>query len=413
MLAFLTVLYLNLFLLDFYLFVLTLTQTYRKKTFYLSLGFMLIAFVVLYGLTLEISLTANHGIIVQFASFIRTISVEFYILVFVFILIVSLYILHYENKYWENTITKSSIKESIDNLPMGLCFSLDNGVVLLSNKVMNSLSYHITGRELQNSEALWEAIKTKQIASTIQIDDKTWSFLRKPIMIDQHKGIQISAINVTELEELRKELKSKNGEYLNMNQRLKQYSDSLTSIKAIEERLATKTRLHNELGYVLLATRRWLMEKEYTSGGEVIINLWKQRVDALLSGRGLEEASIFDDLMQAAQDIGIMLHIEGELPQNKRVEDLILKATVEALNNAIRHADAKNLFVKIDDNEDEYLIELTNDGEIPKEKLVEGGGLSSLRNQVEDQFGIMEIKVNPEFKLIIKIPKHMEVDTYD
>lgn len=413
MVAFITVLYLNLFLLDFYLFVLTLTQTYRKKTFYLSLGFMLIAFVVLYGLTLEISLTANHGIIVQFASFIRTISVEFYILVFVFILIVSLYILHYENKYWENTITKSSIKESIDNLPMGLCFSLDNGVVLLSNKVMNSLSYHITGRELQNSEALWEAIKTKQIASTIQIDDKTWSFLRKPIMIDQHKGIQISAINVTELEELRKELKSKNGEYLNMNQRLKQYSDSLTSIKAIEERLATKTRLHNELGYVLLATRRWLMEKEYTSGGEVIINLWKQRVDALLSGRGLEEASIFDDLMQAAQDIGIMLHIEGELPQNKRVEDLILKATVEALNNAIRHADAKNLFVKIDDNEDEYLIELTNDGEIPKEKLVEGGGLSSLRNQVEDQFGIMEIKVNPEFKLIIKIPKHMEVDTYD
>lgn len=413
MLAFLTVLYLNLFLLDFYLFVLTLTQTYRKKTFYLSLGFMLIAFVVLYGLTLEISLTANHGIIVQFASFIRTISVEFYILVFVFILIVSLYILHYENKYWENTITKSSIKESIDNLPMGLCFSLDNGVVLLSNKVMNSLSYHITGRELQNSEALWEAIKTKQIASTIQIDDKTWSFLRKPIMIDQHKGIQISAINVTELEELRKELKSKNGEYLNMNQRLKQYSDSLTSIKAIEERLATKTRLHNELGYVLLATRRWLMEKEYTSGGEVIINLWKQRVDALLSGRGLEEASIFDDLMQAAQDIGIMLHIEGELPQNKRVEDLILKATVEALNNAIRHADAKNLFVKIDDNEDEYLIELTNDGEIPKEKLVEGGGLSSLRKQVEDQFGIMEIKVNPEFKLMIKIPKNMEVETYD
>lgn len=413
MLAFLTVLYLNLFLLDFYLFVLTLTQTYRKKTFYLSLGFMLIAFVVLYGLTLEISLTANHGIIVQFASFIRTISVEFYILVFVFILIVSLYILHYENKYWENTITKSSIKESIDNLPMGLCFSLDNGVVLLSNKVMNSLSYHITGRELQNSEALWEAIKTKQIASTIQIDDKTWSFLRKPIMIDQHKGIQISAINVTELEELRKELKSKNGEYLNMNQRLKQYSDSLTSIKAIEERLATKTRLHNELGYVLLATRRWLMEKEYTSGGEVIINLWKRRVDALLSGRGLEEASIFDDLMQAAYDIGIKLHIEGELSPTKRVENLILKATIEALNNAIRHADAKNLFVKIDDNEDEYIIELTNDGEIPKEKLVEGGGLSSLRKQVEDQFGIMEIKVNPEFKLMIKIPKNMEVETYD
>lgn len=413
MLAFLTVLYLNLFLLDFYLFVLTLTQTYRKKTFYLSLGFMLIAFVVLYGLTLEISLTANHGIIVQFASFIRTISVEFYILVFVFILIVSLYILHYENKYWGNTITKSSIKESIDNLPMGLCFSLDNGVVLLSNKVMNSLSYHITGRELQNSEALWEAIKTKQIASTIQIDDKTWSFLRKPIMIDQHKGIQISAINVTELEELRKELKSKNGEYLNMNQRLTQYSDSLTSIKAIEERLSTKTRLHNELGYVLLATRRWLMEKEYTSGGEVIINLWKRRVDALLSGRGLEEASIFDDLMQAAYDIGIKLHIEGELSPTKRVENLILKATIEALNNAIRHADAKNLFVKIDDNEDEYIIELTNDGEIPKEKLVEGGGLSSLRKQVEDQFGIMEIKVNPEFKLMIKIPKNMEVETYD
>lgn len=403
--------FLNLMILDFYIFVFSYTQTKRKKVAYLMLGLILFTFIIIYSLTMDLTLIENPGLAYHFIEYIQLINARIYAFIIAVVLIVSLYILHKENTYWRNTITSTSIKESIDNLPMGLCFSTKNGIVLLANNVMNNLSHQIAARELQNTKTFWAKIMESEHFPTLQVDDgQTWSFLRHPIKIGKKDGIQISAINITELEKLRSELKQKNKEYKKMNVRLGQYSENLASMKVIEERLATKTRLHNELGYILLATRRWLVEEDSRADGEMIVTMWEQSVDALLSGAGLEAKGVFEDLSQAASDIGIKLHVDGEFPKNKRVESLILKATIEALNNAIRHADAKNLKLKIKENEVDYNIEFINDGKAPMHDVVEGGGLSRLRKQVESQLATMKIISNPNFKLLINIPKTMEVD---
>ena len=63
--------------------------------------------------------------------------------------------------------------------------------------------------------------------------------------------------------------------------------------------------------------------------------------------------------------------------------------------------------------EEEYTIELTNNGILPKEEIIEGGGLSVLRERVEGRGGKMGIDIEPIFKLWIRFPRGREVDNYD
>ena len=63
-----------------------------------------------------------------------------------------------EWRFERNSITRSSVKESLDYLNTGLCFAHKNGMVMLINHRMNNLSHTIFGRDLQNANAFWESL---------------------------------------------------------------------------------------------------------------------------------------------------------------------------------------------------------------------------------------------------------------
>ncbi len=368
---------------------------------------------------MNLSLMQSKNLIFVITQLFQGIPVQVYIIIFFIMSAVSIYLAYKENQYRQNSITRTSIKESIDNLPTGLCFSTESGIVFLSNKTMNNICHKITGGDLQDAEALWKKIiervqvrdKHKSVNHHIsQFDNKqTWSFSRNNIKVNNKDGVQITAVNITELDEMRRLLKKRNAEFIKMNIRLRKYSENLAAIKSKEERLATKTQLHSELGYILLATRRILANKEFDKEGESILTLWKQNIVALLNGSGMKEKNAFEELLQSAADIGIKLRLYGELPQKDNIKDIILTSAIEALNNAIRHADATELNLSIKETERKYKIELTNNGALPGKKITEGGGLSALREKVEEQGGIMGIDIDPVFKLWIRLPKGREV----
>ncbi len=80
------------------------------------------------------------------------------------------------------------------------------------------------------------------------------------------------------------------------------------------------------------------------------------------------------------------MKLEGRLPQESENKDIILKAAIEALNNAVRHAGgATELNLTIKEVEEEYTIELTNNGILPKEEIIEGGGLSASEKRLKDE----------------------------
>ena len=78
----------------------------------------------------------------------------------------------------KKSLPKSAVKESIDNLPAGLCFSLPSGMPLLINRVMYNLSLAIDGQSLQNAEGFWRTLTEGEIKNGAEAVSRGVSVLR-------------------------------------------------------------------------------------------------------------------------------------------------------------------------------------------------------------------------------------------
>lgn len=317
-----------------------------------------------------------------------------------------------EIKFEKNSITRSSVKESLDSLNTGLCFAYKNGMVMLINHRMNNLSHTIFGRDLQNVNAFWENLSNGEIQSGVTRlsmganpslrlpDERVWTFSRKVI-----DGItQLTAAETTKLNKLTEELKEKNAELTVMNERLRKYGENVDKLTREKERLETKVRIHRELGQALLLTRRYLQVD--SDNTQELLNILKRNIAMLrLESESLKNDEPLIMLMKAAHSAGIEVLITGQTPKQKDANRLFFEAATEALTNAVRHADAKKLCVELTEDDKAYFVCFTNDGSKPQNKIVEGGGLGSLRLKTEQIGGTMEVLYQPEFVLKITVPK--------
>ena len=184
-----------------------------------------------------------------------------------------------EISYRKNTITRSSIKESIDKLNAGLCFAIPNGRTILVNAVMNNLCYALTGRDLQNADSFWIRISSNDIQNDVEClekgdnpcyrlaDGSVWRFSRENLP----SFVQITASDITQVYAVNNSLQEKNKDLKALNMRLREYGENIVELTRSRERLETKTRIHGELGQVLLATRRYLLDT--TTDAPVASNL--------------------------------------------------------------------------------------------------------------------------------------------
>ena len=334
------------------------------------------------------------------------------ILLLLAIIAVLLIIVVKEWQFERNSITRSSVKESLDYLNTGLCFAHKNGMVMLINHRMNNLSHTIFGRDLQNANRFWENLSNGEIHSgvtrlsmwanpSLRLPDKTvWTFSREVI-----DGItQLTAAETTQLNKLTEELKEKNAELSVMNNRLRKYGENVDKLTREKERLETKAHIHRELGQTLLTTRRYLRSEN--DNPQELLNMLKRNIAMLR----MEAESPKNDkpivmLMKAAHSAGIEVLITGHMPKQEDANRLFFEAATEALTNAVRHADAKKLCIELTEDDKAYFACFTNDGSKPQNKIVEGGGLGSLRLKTEQIGGTMEVLNQPEFVLKLTVLK--------
>ncbi|HCI60206.1 MAG TPA: hypothetical protein DE313_05280 [Ruminococcus sp.] len=317
-----------------------------------------------------------------------------------------------ERKFEKNSITRSSVKESLDYLNTGLCFAHKNGMVMLINHRMNNLSHTIFGRDLQNANAFWENLSNGEIQSgvtrlsmganpSLSLPDKTvWTFSREVI-----DGVtQLTAAETTKLNKLTEELKEKNAEITVMNDRLRKYGENVDKLTREKERLETKARIHRELGQALLTTRRYLRSE--SDNPQELLNMLKRNIAMLrMESESPKNDKPLDMLMKVAHSAGIEVLITGQMPKQEDANRLFFEAATEALTNAVRHADAKKLCVELTEDDKAYFACFTNDGSKPQNKIVEGGGLGSLRQKTEQIGGTMEVFYQPEFVLRLTVLK--------
>lgn len=324
-----------------------------------------------------------------------------------------------ERRVAQREITPESIREALDNLPSGLCFSKLSGIPLLTNRKMYRLSEALTGHVFRNAEELWRELLNFGGGEGIECvrggtspvfrlpNGGVWQFTRAGLTIDGKRYIQTTAADITRLYTLSQELAQSNAALHAQHERLKNLLAQIVQIKREEEILASKVKLHDELGRCVLAGRRLLLQEGVGEGIGPVLALWNETVKKLEVSLGDTEAAGDDTLRQladAAAALGCEIEFEGELPQNEETAYLLLSAAREAVTNAVRHAGADRVTVRLTEKEDMLAAEITDNGAKQPASIVEGGGLQNLRRRVERAGGAMEITCEGGVRLQLMLP---------
>ena len=312
-------------------------------------------------------------------------------------------------KYRTDNVTPDSVQQAIDALPDGISISSKDGLVRLSNLKINTLSRIMTGKVLTNAELFWAAIikMGKEQGDSILVDlpnNEVWLFTKEDFSIDGISYDQITSMNVTERYKIIRELEEKNGHLQDIRRRMKEVSDLSGDMFIAQEEADARAVLHNQLGQVLLMGRYYINHQDITD--PKMVYAATRQMNQFLLGEAKEPYQGEEDpLVQAvsmANSIGIKVIINGPAPENSDIRKILSKAVTECAANTIKHAEGNTITADISINEGRTFIAITNNGNPPKGKITESGGLLSLRRDIEAMGGSAKIESEPEFKLIIR-----------
>lgn len=331
-----------------------------------------------------------------------------------------------------DVITTRSIKESIDLLPDGVCFSTDRGMPILMNSRMRQLCTEFTGEGLMDTEKFWRDLRNGNVrkgirplkqreAAFIDTNGQVWDFRRSRLSYGGEKVTEISAVNITTQYHLHKELVERYERLNDVNSRLHHFSEEVEKVTREKEILAAKIKLHDEIGRSLLILRSYLTETPEKSiqtetpeksaqtekrDRSRLLPLWQYIVTSMQEGTILKERE--DSLLllkKEAADFNVDIFLEGLLPANPSVRNVIFAAVRECAGNTAKHARGDRLFITIHDTEENTEVFITNNGNAPGGSIHETGGLKNLRKMVEERGGSMQIKSSPVFVLHLCFPE--------
>ena len=311
------------------------------------------------------------------------------------------------------------IKESFDSLPIAVCFFDKNGVVRLVNRRMLVIASWLRKGGIQLLAEMQSTLQAppanvRCLDPHLQIyrfpDGKALRFAQE--QITTKAGVQytqVTAADVTELIREQDQLKAENAKLEEANARLRRLLAQMPEIIRKEETLAMKLRVHDDIGHSILAARRVLLQ--CTDQKEIRANaaLWEQSISVLYRfSQMTARAEPLEAAKKRAEELGVKVLLTGDETQTQRIRALIALAICECAANCVRHADGTELYVRLWRKPGSLEVSLTNNGAVPKGEITEGGGLSMLRQRVEEANGKMEIQSIPCFRLMLDLPEKEE-----
>lgn len=313
-------------------------------------------------------------------------------------------------------ISAWSVKETMDDVPCGVCVSDSWGRIVLSNKKMRELSRMLIGAVLQNYEDLKQVLDgNKSVQGVTRLSPENsvlylpngtvWMFQNYMLTEEEVAGyLQTVAFDVTEIYFNSEKIRMKNEKLELLNQKLKKMYEQIDESIREQETLKMKMQVHDSFGRSLLTIRRMLEGNKEPDYMKNQLEILKQSVYILSGIMQDDTEKRYEESIKHAEKLGVSVEIEGELCDEYQVALITDKAIRECVTNCIRHAHGRRVYVQSHKTREGWKVCITNDGERPKEGCREGGGLSALREVVERDGGKMTTKFEPEFLLALKLP---------
>lgn len=315
-------------------------------------------------------------------------------------------------RYEKSHLLPSSIKETVDILPSGICFGDKSGTVVLTNLKMDKLCQDITGRRLTDTDAFWRELCAHGEDQNGQKLVKTTNgevllFAKNDITVDGKAYTQIVSSDITEQYRITEDLSDKNKKLRDIQIRMKGYQAQESDMVISQEILAARQIVHDEVGHALLAARYYFENPESVSE-PVLLTMMRQTNDMLL--REVEQPDDMEhdrylDALKMADTIGVTVEQSGEAPIAGAAREILGQAIRECAANTAKHAEGDRLFVTVKQAENSFSFTVTNNGAPPKEPVIETGGLLSLRRIAEKAGGTMDVTSVPAFRLSVTLPK--------
>lgn len=322
------------------------------------------------------------------------------------------------------------IKKAIDSYPGGICFSALDGRVILVNEKMNRLVLELTGHTILNAKVTWEKLTSFTNNSKAEKLEQSWlpkdpdngnesthqplffrfsdSFVwRFELRFLDSNTVQIEAAEITELYRLSEELYENTIRLQEMQKRQKSLLDNIVEVNLNKEILAAKMHIHDDLGHCLLATTKAVTENSLDDNADALRESWNSTIhdfSNISTVWTVPDSSLQSELMQVAELIGCKVSFHGEQPKSRKALQLLYAAVREALTNAVRHADATELTIKIEPCREHYHVEISDNGNVTVSKITEGNGLSALRQRLEQEGASLKVLCDSSVSLIVDIP---------
>ena len=317
--------------------------------------------------------------------------------------------IRYLRRYRDTHLTVDSIRQVVDLLPTGLLFSEADGTVLLANLTMTELYRSLTGELLSDAGRFRQHIEAASGSDNLirTKDGRIWQFSESRVTLDDREYDEMAAVDMTEQYRITDELSAKNSRLKEVQAQMKAVSARESSLVAAREIMNARRTVHDRIGAVLLSGKYYLDHPENVKEEELLRLL--EYGSYFLIGEAEqpeEETDLLQETIRMTRRIGVSVQVDGRMPENKGIRDLLAQAVSQCAANTVRHAGGNRLFIRLTEDEGNVTAVFSNNGKAPEGPIAETGGLAVLRKAVEAAEGTMRIESAPIFLLTVTIPKN-------
>ncbi len=336
-----------------------------------------------------------------------------------FVIVVILYLI--VEYIYNNVLNVSDKRVAIDYLPVPVYFGLEDRFPLVVNDKMYDLVYSLKKKPLTDMSSdfdclfenhlkldeIQEALATQyKSAFFVSFEDKVYFINKKILESDNESITEIIGQDITDEYNNLCKLKNLNDELKAQNLRLRQHFENVASINREQELLNAKISIHAKLGECITMTRHIIKDPDNDKLRNKVTGLWQQIVLGFsdTSHDNSSSDTGYEELQRISKMVGCEIIVNGNLPKGE-AKPFMVKIIREALNNAIRHANATSLTVEMMDFAQTGNIRINDDGKPDKPFTKMGGGLSSLKENLEKNGILFNIDNKDRFEISLSFPE--------
>lgn len=293
-----------------------------------------------------------------------------------------------------------SLKEALDGSKNGILFE-DKYNVIYENIAMRDLLDKLHINRKLSAKEIWGKLKEDKNNRIVDennilvfIDNLVYSFS----MVPSSTKLQFVSFDITQEFQTTLKIKETNNELRTKQIEIVSMIDNIENIEKQNEIIKLKSKLHDILGqrlFILHQILDTIDEKNFD-----IVEIKKLLSSMLLEVNNEDISNVKnlqDSIVSSFDMIGFKIEFSGELPSDYKKSRAIVKIIRECATNAIRHANATKLFVKIYKNR----VEISDNGKIQVQSFTEGTGVKGMRLTAQSFGGKINVENQGKFKIVL------------